>query len=333
MSSKVKHTYGSKKSTITRCHSILLPSSPVSDETSPKRKRPLQEQSNLSLEKTQPSAKRPRTSVKPKARAKQSTSQKTLTQLHFCIDQTILLTCSQCGLSYTKGAADDEALHRTHCSRIQKGTEWGREEDKESIKAGIMQITTGRLKNGEKGRIISFKADTGGKVGQKLASLLETINLTLSSPPLTREILRDSKAYLFLLPSPGSSTREVIAGCVIAQRITTAMALASPADSAETNDPSFNNSPPPLVTVDSSAGLFCHPKPLPTPLGISRLFVPSARRRQGIAQHLLSAAAETFIHGCPLDPKKGQVAFTQPTGDGSAVMQKWGAGAVRIYEG
>ena len=75
-----------------------------------------------------------------------------------------------------------------------------------------------------------------------------------------------------------------------------------------------------------------HPAPLPTPLGIPRLFVSSAHRRLGIASRLLSAAAASFILGCPLDPAKGEVAFTQPTGAGKAVLESWGKGGVRIYE-
>jgi N-acetyltransferase len=65
-------------------------------------------------------------------------------------------------------------------------------------------------------------------------------------------------------------------------------------------------------------------------MGISRLFVSSSHRRMGIAQSLLDAAAATFIHGCPLDPKKGQVAFSQPTGMGQAVMEHWGC--TKVYE-
>lgn len=178
----------------------------------------------------------------------------------------------------------------------------------------------------------------------QLTTLLETINLTLSSPPLTAPVLHASKIYLFLLP-PSKSTaipgREKIAGCVIAQRISTAMQIASLDECLPTyltSSSSDDIEPPPtpptstLVAIDTSTGLFCRPAPLPTPLGIPRLFVPSIYRRKGIASHLLSAAAETFIHGCPLDPRKGQIAFTQPTGDGSAVMMRWGDGGVRIYE-
>ena len=65
-----------------------------------------------------------------------SGQQKMLTQLHFNIDQPILQLCS---LSYTKGAPDDEALHRLHCTCIWQGMEWGREKKKDRMK-GIESI-------------------------------------------------------------------------------------------------------------------------------------------------------------------------------------------------
>ncbi|KAG6820479.1 hypothetical protein H0H93_016541 [Arthromyces matolae] len=331
---KVKRTYGSKKSFLSRPHSLQLPSSPGSDDLapSPKRKRPFQEQSNFFTRTDQPPLKKTKIVKENVTSEKNRSKQRKQIQLHFCIDQTVLRACSRCGLSYTKGAPDDEILHRTHCSRIEKGMEWGREEEREVIKTGVIEFARAiRLKDGRRGRIVYFQADANGKIGQKLTSLLETINLSLSSPALTQGILRDSKAYLFLVPSPTSPAREKIVGCVIAQRIETAMAIATPAE-CEQRDTPFKDGAVPLVAVDSSTGLFCHPKALSTPMGVSRLFVPSAQRRQGIAYHLLSAAAETFIHGCPLDPKKGQVAFTQPTSDGTAIMMKWGGGGVRIYE-
>lgn len=167
----------------------------------------------------------------------------------------------------------------------------------------------------------------------QLATLYDTINLALSSPPLTSEALRASKVYLFLLPSAiAGSSREKIVGCVIAQRISTAMAIATPTNATASDDLGPEEETSRLIAVDTTSGLFCDPAPLPTPLGIPRIFVPSTHRRQGIASKLLSAAASTFIHGCPLDPSKGDVAFTQPTGDGNAVMRSWGGNGVRIYE-
>ena len=147
-------------------------------------------------------------------------------------------------------------------------------------------------------------------------------------------------------------------GCVVAQRISTAMAIARPAEvSAALSSPSSSQtqpstaassqstlslsqdsealpSPAPLslLPVDSSTNLYVHPQPLPTPMGIPRLFVSSEHRRLGIASRLLSAAAETFILGCPLSPARGDIAFTQPTGAGKAVLEAWGKGGVRIYE-
>jgi len=167
-------------------------------------------------------------------------------------------------------------------------------------------------------------------------ALLETINLALSSPPLTDSALQASKVYLFLIPTTsGGATREKIVGCVIAQRIATAMALASPDESVVGSSSSRDDARPSsrdIVQIDSTTPLFVQPTPLPTPMGISRLFVARSHRRSGIAMKLLSAASETFIHGCKLDPKLGQVAFTQPTRAGAAVMREWGNGGVRIYE-
>ena len=88
-----------------------------------------------------------------------------------------------------------------------------------------------------------------------------------------------------------------------------------------------------LVWVDGEeGGIYCDPSPLLTPMGIPRLFVSSDYRRKGIAGKLLSAAAKNFIHGCELDPKRGEVAFSQPTGAGRGTMFAWGRGGVRIFQ-
>ncbi|OCH86563.1 hypothetical protein OBBRIDRAFT_220276 [Obba rivulosa] len=358
MASVVKRTYGSRASRLT------CPSSPPSELTSSpsgspsrKRKRPLSER--VSGQNTPPPKKQNRTSLFPPKQEKKATQAKLkgsakgkekqkekLTQLHFSIDTTVIRTCPLCDLSYTKGAPDDESLHRTHCARVQRGLEWGKEEERELTKTGVEELASGvKLKNGTKGRIICFRPDVGGKIGAKLVTLLETIRLALSSPPLSPSVLQHCKIYLFLLPSATSTTsREKIVGCVIAQRITTAMAIASADDiTARLSFPSSPSSPTStsstkhtslrsLIPVDTSTNLYAHPTPLPTPMGIPRLFVSSTHRRLGIASHLLTTAASTFILGCPLDPAKGEVAFTQPTGAGKAVLEAWGNGGIRIYE-
>jgi N-acetyltransferase len=128
-----------------------------------------------------------------------------------------------------------------------------------------------------------------------------------------------SKAYVFLLPHDKIAHRERIMGCVIAQRISIAMAIVPIPDSVDNP----NSDTTSLVPIGPSGNFFCDPTLLPTPMGIPRLFVSSTHRRLGIARRLLTAAARTFIHGCPLDPEKGHVAFSQPTGSGQAVMDAW----------
>ena len=269
------------------------------------------------------------TKAKPKAKPLQRNTQKTLTQLHFCIDKSTIRTCSLCDFTYTKGAEDDEVMHKAHCARVRQGMDWTAAEEKELarlVSSGNTRIRSdirlggGGAKSKVRGRIIAFPATISGKPGKKLQTLLSTINITLSAPDMEQSALQASKAYLFLVPE---GSKERIAGCVIAQRIAHAMAIVdSPPDSTTGL----------VVSVDHSTGLFCSPKPLPTPMGIPRLFVSTSNRRMGIARHLLDAAAETFIHGCPLDQTKGQVAFSQPTGMGQKVMMDWGKGGVRVFE-
>ncbi|KAH9934690.1 uncharacterized protein B0H18DRAFT_951282 [Fomitopsis serialis] len=335
-----------------------MPSTPPSDlaSSSPppvKRKRSFLEDSSAPNSPS-PSSKRPRKSVLGSVKGKDvlkgkkgaadaSKKQQKLTQLHFALDVTVLKTCERCDLSYTMGAPDDESLHRKHCARVQRGLEWGREEEREASKANVEELATGvKLKNGTKGRMVSFRPDVGGKIGAKLTILLETMSLALSSPPLSPAVLKQCKIYLFLLSTSSSTSltpREKIVGCVIAQRISTAMAIATDADlAARTSNPAPGSAAPArrplhsLIPVDTSTNLYVHPAPLPTPMGIPRLFVSSTHRRLGVATHLLTAAAQNFILGCPLDPRKGEIAFTQPTGAGKAILESWGKGGVRIYE-
>ncbi|KAI0664582.1 hypothetical protein C8Q70DRAFT_938209 [Cubamyces menziesii] len=353
MSSTLKRTYSTRAST-----KPALPSSPPSELTSPpssslKRKRPF---TDRPPEANTPTKKPRRTLISGKAKSgatdKAKSKQPKLTQLHFSLDTPTLRTCPLCDLSYTRGAPDDEALHKAHCARVQRGLEWGREEEREAARAGVEELESNiKLSNGSRGRIICFRPDVGGKIGAKLAILLETIRLALSSPPLSPAVLQRCKIYLFLMSKPGVGiVREKIVGCVVAQRISKAMAIAQPAevsaqtrpDSAALSSEDASSSPADalqstaatttLLPVDSSTNLYVHPTPLPTPLGIPRLFVSSAHRRLGIASRLLSAAAATFILGCPLNPARGEVAFTQPTGAGKAVLEAWGRGGVRIYE-
>lgn len=170
MPPSTKKTYGTQRSSSPASH---LDSSPAPS----KRKRPLIDQ--LSFDNAPP-RKKQQLSSKPKpkvgksaskatAKGKDKGKQKQLTQLHFCLDTPILRTCPLCNLSYTRGAPDDEILHKSHCARVQRGLEWGKEEAREITKAGVEEVASSiKLNNGSKGRIIRFRADVGGKIGAKV---------------------------------------------------------------------------------------------------------------------------------------------------------------------
>lgn len=163
--STIRRTYSSKSAQQQRS------SSPSGLESSPFKtplKRPLAEPSSLA--NTRP-LKRSRTSNSDlsKVKAKTKKPQAKLTQLHFAIDSSVLKTCAKCNLTYTKGAPEDESLHRAHCARVQRGAEWGREEQREATKAAVLEIETDvKLKDGRRGRIIAVRADSTGKIGSKV---------------------------------------------------------------------------------------------------------------------------------------------------------------------
>lgn len=99
----------------------------------------------------------------------------TLTQLHFISSKPTLVTCKLCDLSYTRGAPEDEELHRAHCSRVVRGMEWPREErtlEKPlGSEASDVELVKERcvLPNGTVGRIVRIRCDiTKGKLGQKV---------------------------------------------------------------------------------------------------------------------------------------------------------------------
>ena len=110
---------------------------------------------------------------------------KPLTQLQLALStQPALRSCDLCGLSYTRGTPEDESLHRSHCARVTKGMEWGRDEEKERSRVGVSVVQEDvKLRGGEHGRVISFRADVSGKIGAKVsaAKLLGAGYLTVTT--------------------------------------------------------------------------------------------------------------------------------------------------------
>jgi N-acetyltransferase len=168
--------------TTSRSSRVPLRSSSPSDLFSQEhtKKRPLAER--LAFHNTPQPLKRARTIAssstsiskdkpknKHKYKSKEDRPPKTLTQLHFTLDSSVLRTCPLCDLTYTKGAPEDETLHNSHCTRVQRGMQWRRDEERAAAEVKVSEIATGvKLKDGKPGRIISISADAGGKIGSKV---------------------------------------------------------------------------------------------------------------------------------------------------------------------
>lgn len=149
------------------------------------KKRPMASSESDLFSNTLPSTS-PSSSRTPKykhsLRSTPSTSAtKKLKQMHLSLGQktSAIRTCPLCSLSYTLGTVEDEELHKKHCARIVRGSEWGKEESR--FEGGVVTVVEDGIivksTNGngkvveEKGRIVSFKADLGGKLGAKVCLL------------------------------------------------------------------------------------------------------------------------------------------------------------------
>lgn len=186
MTSKAKRTYGSRAATLAS-KSSSPPSELASSPPNVKRKRTLVEQ--LSFHNA-PVAKRLRLSKvsTQSSKKKDKGTRKQLTQLHFALETSVLRTCALCDLTYTRGAPDDESLHRSHCARVQRALEWGKEEERECVKANVEEVVSDiRLRNGMRGRIVCFRAEVGGKIGAKVCSSLKTVGSLQLTPYMSVE--------------------------------------------------------------------------------------------------------------------------------------------------
>ena len=76
------------------------------------------------------------------------------------------------------------------------------------------------------------------------------------------------------------------------------------------------------------------PTPLPTLVGVHRIWTSSSYRRSSLASLLLDAVASRFIYAAPISvtARKDVVAFSQPTGAGMALARRWtGTKAFKVF--
>lgn len=183
----------------------------------------------------------------------------------------------------------------------------------------------------------------------QLKDVLCTIDTELSSTSLTLAQLDKSKVFLFVTPQ-----RKVIA-CAVVQRITVAYQAVN-SSTLQNGEALPGPGPDELVRFGEDEGaIFCSyvgklsrernahtdsgavldsPDPLPTLLGVQRIWTTTTSRRHGLASRLLDCVAARYIYGSPIPPsrRKDDVAFSQPTGKGHKLAKAWtGSEATRVF--
>ncbi|WVQ73755.1 hypothetical protein IAR50_003335 [Cryptococcus sp. DSM 104548] len=259
----------------------------------------------------------------------------------------LLHTCPQCGMSFMRGG-EDEAVHRVHHTRVLRGILWEGAKVKGKGKGGEegWKVVADDVEFGEgrgkgRGRIVVVDGSVGGP---KMNEILSTVDLVLSAPALPPSILAQCKIFLFLTSSPpppppeatakrqkldptlskaNKDGKERVISVVVAQGIKWAMRVLRDGEGVEGKEK--------VVETGGFGSVSCEPTPLPTPLGIHRLYTIPSYRSHHLSTHLLNAACAHTVYGCELDPKKGQVAFSQPTESGRKMMERWGGGEVRVF--
>ncbi|WVQ62728.1 uncharacterized protein L199_000876 [Kwoniella botswanensis] len=287
--------------------------------------------------------------IKPSRSSSCSSKPKTrpLTQLHLT-HLPLLHTCQGCGMSFMRGG-EDESVHVAHHTRVLKGIVWdglgkgkGKSREDKGWKVVKDDISFGEKEKG-KGRVVMVDGSYGGS---KLDEILTTVDRVLSSPPLPRAILERCKIFLFVTssPPPASSTkrqkldnsisrnvvqRERVVGVVVAQGIKWAMRVLK--DGEQLQGEGAEREQKVVVESGGFGNVTCDPAPLPTPLGIHRLYISPSYRSNNLSYHLLNASCSNTVYGCTFDPITGDVAFSQPTQSGRAVMERWGKGGIRVF--
>ncbi|WRT65554.1 uncharacterized protein IL334_002499 [Kwoniella shivajii] len=290
------------------------------------------------------------TSVMGLKPSKAPSSSKSLTQMHLT-HLPLLHTCTGCGMSFMRGG-QDESVHIAHHTRVLRGIVWdgsGKGKGKSS-EAGWRVVKDDIVFGGGKGKGRVVMVD-GSYGGSKLDEVLPTVDRVLSSPPLPQPILESCKIFLFLTsspPPPPSNTtkrlkldlaiskkavqRERVVGVVVAQGIKWAMKVLKDGEQPDSII-ELGNTGGKMEVVESGGlgSVTCDPKPLPTPLGIHRLYISPSYRSNSLSLHLLNASCSNTVYGCSFDPLQGEVAFSQPTESGRAVMERWGKGQIRVF--
>lgn len=154
-------------------------------------------------------------------------------------------TCPACGMSYIRGAVEDEDLHKSYCKKLAKGVEWPFAGNHPGCKVLAENIWLGEME----GKIVMAEGCPAGALSKKvegwpLASCTKltvfqldeiecTVNHAMGATSVETAADEPVRYLLFLARGSGGTATRVI-GCAIASRIKQAFrAVDAPGSAAQ----------------------------------------------------------------------------------------------------
>uniref|UniRef100_A0A8C7YN52 Uncharacterized protein n=1 Tax=Oryzias sinensis TaxID=183150 RepID=A0A8C7YN52_9TELE len=198
------------------------------------------------------------------------------------------VACSVCGMLYSAANAEDESQHLLFHNQFVSAIKyvgW----KKERILAEYPD-----------GKIILVLPDDPKYALKKVEEIREMVDNDLGFQQVEMKCPSQTKTFLFI------SVDKKVAGCLIAEHIQEGFRVIEegPPEGSEGEK----------VMFERQRAWCCSTTPEPAICGISRIWVVSMMRRQGIASRMLECLRNNFIFGSYLS--KDEIAFSDPTPDG-----------------
>ncbi|XP_022864220.1 protein CHROMOSOME TRANSMISSION FIDELITY 7-like [Olea europaea var. sylvestris] len=254
-------------------------------------------------------------------------------QLHLELGQSnfLLHTCKTCGFKYATGDEGDERVHKTFHKNYTHGISLKGWRNERIIDVPLL----------ERERIILVQGDDPHAQQNKVQDVVKMMEMELGDGWILH---KNCKVYLFV-----SSQR--VSGCLVTESIKKAHRISSSSVikkhdnisaketrslvSLQFGSVSFKRE---IIRSDSSAVepeesidgiILCEDDAVPAVCGIRAIWVAPSKRRKCIATNLLDAARKSFCTGITLEHR--QLAFSQPTSLGKALISSYTGGSFLVY--
>ncbi|XP_023652973.2 N-acetyltransferase ESCO2 [Paramormyrops kingsleyae] len=205
------------------------------------------------------------------------------------------MTCSSCGMIYSADSLEDNFQHTQFHQRFLdsiKFVGW----KKERVVAEFWD-----------GKIVLVLPDDPKYAVRKAEDIRQLADNELGFQQISLSSPTQAKTYLFV------NNERMIVGCLIVEHIKQAFRVID--QLGHTEDVTKRD------FMDHHRAWCCSTTPVKAICGVSRIWVFSLTRRQGIATRLVDSARKSFIYGIHLD--KEEVAFSDPTPDGKLFATKY----------